>query len=31
MVVLEKIKEVLVIWWSFRVFGVVNGVEGERR
>jgi len=31
MVVLEKIKEVVVIWWCFRVFGIVNGVKGERK
>ena len=24
MIVLEKIKEVVVIWWSFEVCGVVN-------
>ena len=29
MVVLEKIKEVVVIWWSFGVCGVVNGVGEE--
>ena len=31
MVVLEKIKEVVVIWRSFRVSGVLNGDERERR
>jgi len=29
MVVLEKIKEVKVIWWSFGACGVVIGVEEE--
>jgi len=30
-VVLEKVKEVVVIWWSFGVCGIVNGVGGGRR
>ena len=30
MVVLEKINEVVIIWWSFRVCGVLNGDEREK-
>ena len=31
MVVLEKVKEMVKIWWSFRVCGGINGDGGGRR